>query len=346
MKALVLEAYDNLVYQEVDKPVISGDDVLVRVMACGICGSDIHGMDGSTGRRIPPLIMGHEASGVIEEVGGNVAGWQVGDRVTFDSTVYPMDDWFTANGQYNLSDGREVIGVSPGDYKRHGAFAEYVAIPQHILYRLPDNVTYEEAAMVEPIAVAQHCINLSGVSNSDSVVVLGSGMIGSFIIKLLNLMSVEKILAIDLVQGNLDKAVENGANQVFIGNDDQLITKVKSSTDGRGPDMVFDAVGVESSINSACEMVRKGGTVMLLGNLDPKVNIPLQKIVTGEILLKGSCAINGEYEEVLKLLSEGKIDAHESISVVAPLEEGADWFNKLKAPHHGLGKVILTPDHG
>ena len=108
------------------------------------------------------LIMGHEASGIIEATGSAVKKWKQGDRVTFDSTVYPLDDWFTLEGRYNLSDNREVLGVSPGDYRRNGAFAELLAVPQHILYRIPDSVTFEQAAMVEAAAVALHAVNISG----------------------------------------------------------------------------------------------------------------------------------------------------------------------------------------
>ena len=166
MKALVLEEYNKLVFKEVPDPVISSDEVMIRVKACGICGSDIHGMDGSTGRRIPPLIMGHEASGIIVETGEEVQGWKSGDRVTFDSTVYPLNDWYTLNGRYNLSDNSEVLGVSPGSYKRDGAFAEFIAIPQHILYRIPDRVTFTQAAMVEAVAVALHSINISEIGRA------------------------------------------------------------------------------------------------------------------------------------------------------------------------------------
>ena len=156
MKALVLEKYNELIYKDVPDPVIKNNEVLVKVMACGICGSDVHGLDGSTRRRIPPMIMGHEASGIIVSTGSDVIGWKAGDRVTFDSTVYPLDDWFTLEGLYNLSDNREVLGVSPGSYKRDGAFAEFISIPQHILYKIPVNVTFEQAAMVEAVAVALH----------------------------------------------------------------------------------------------------------------------------------------------------------------------------------------------
>ena len=139
MKALVLEEYNKLVYKDVPVPGIKDNEVLVKVMACGICGSDVHGMDGSTGRRIPPVIMGHEASGIISETGSGVKNWKAGDRVTFDSTVYPLDDWYTLRGSYNLSNDREVIGVSPGPYRRNGAFAEYLPVPP--AYSLPHSPT-------------------------------------------------------------------------------------------------------------------------------------------------------------------------------------------------------------
>ena len=124
MKALVLEDYNAFVYKDVPQPEYEPDEVLVQVKACGICGSDVHGMDGSSGRRIPPLIMGHEASGEIVEVGSEVKNWSIGDRVTFDSTIYKLEDWYTRKGLYNLSEGSIVLGVSPGEYRRHGAFGE------------------------------------------------------------------------------------------------------------------------------------------------------------------------------------------------------------------------------
>ena len=140
MKALVLEAYHRFEYKDVPEPEVGPEDVLIAVKACGICGSDVHGMDGSTGRRRPPVIMGHEASGVIVACGDDVAGWQRGDRVTFDSTIYCGRCHFCRTGRANLCDDRRVLGVSCEDYRRHGAFADFVAVPQHILYRLPEDV--------------------------------------------------------------------------------------------------------------------------------------------------------------------------------------------------------------
>lgn len=343
MKALVLEQYNKLVYKDVPDPVITDNDVLVKVMACGICGSDVHGLDGSTGRRIPPMIMGHEASGIISETGKSVKNWKKGDRVTFDSTVYPLNDWFTLEGNYNLSDNREVLGVSPGTYRRDGAFAEYIVIPQHILYKIPDNVTFEQAAMVEAVAVALHSINIAGIKTGDTFLVTGAGMIGIFIIKLLKISGASKIIAVDINQARLAVAEKTGADYAFLSSDEALSEKVNSLTNNRGADISFEAVGKSESVNSAIDNTRKGGKVILVGNVSPKVEFPLQKVVTRELKVLGSCAIRGEYEVVLNLLNSGKITVDDMISVVAPLSEGALWFSKLYSRKEDLNKVILVP---
>jgi len=343
MKALVLEEYNKLVYKDVPEPHFSPDEVLVRIKACGICGSDVHGLDGSTGRRVPPLIMGHEASGKIEATGSEVKNWKSGDRVTFDSTVYPLDDWFTLEGRYNLSNNREVLGVSPGDYRRNGAFAELLAVPQHILYRIPDSVTYEQAAMVEAAAVALHAVKISGMKTGDNCVVTGAGMIGIFVIKLLVISGAGRIIAIDNDPARLDGAKKSGADDIFDPSDNDLPGKIKDLTSSRGADISFEAVGKSETVNTAISLSRKGGTVVLIGNSSKVIELPLQKVVTGEMKILGSCAIRGEYEVILKLLEDKRLTVDDQISAIAPLSEGAEWFRKLYNKEGKLNKVILVP---
>ncbi len=343
MKALVLEEYNKLVYKDVPDPVIKRNEVLIKVKACGICGSDVHGLDGSTGRRIPPMIMGHEASGIIVKTGTDVRGWKVGDRVTFDSTVYPLDDWYTLSGHYNLSDNREVLGVSPGTYKRDGAFADLISVPQHILYRIPEKVTFEQAAMVEPVAVALHSINISEIRPGDKCVVVGAGMIGIFIIKLLLSSGASSIVAIDNNPKHLEKAILAGANSTFLSEEENLHGKIRSLSDERGADISFDAVGISESVNIVIDVLRKGGKAILVGNISRKIDFPLQKVVTTELKVLGSCAIRGEYETVLTLMETGKLTVDDLISAVAPLSEGAAWFDKLYRKEGDLKKIILVP---
>ncbi len=157
MQALVLEDLRNLHMRDVPRPELGAHDVLIQQQkACGICGSDVHGYYGSTGRRIPPLIMGHEAAGVVANVGGKVSQVKIGDRVTFDSTVSCGNCRFCLMGDINLCDNRQVLGVSCGDYRRNGAFAEYISVPEHIVYSLPDSFAYAKAALIEAVSIAVH----------------------------------------------------------------------------------------------------------------------------------------------------------------------------------------------
>src|SRR5512147_1934281 len=222
MKALVLREYGKLAYEDVPRPRVAPDEVLVKVEACGICGSDVHGMHGSTGRRHPPLIMGHEAAGTIAEAGAAVSGWPAGTRVTFDSTIYRLDDWYTRRGLYNLSDGRQVLGVSPGEYRRDGAFAEYVAVPQHILYRVPDGMPPEHAAMVEPVAVAAHAVGLTPLEVGDTAVVVGAGMIGLCLVQVLRAAGCARVLAVDPEAERLALARKLGADVALDPEEDDV----------------------------------------------------------------------------------------------------------------------------
>ncbi len=342
MKALVLEAYNKFSYKDVPDAVIGSDEVLVKVKAVGICGSDVHGMDGSTGRRIPPVIMGHEASGIIAEAGKDITGWKIGDRITFDSTIYKPDDWYTQKGHYNLSDNRKVLGVSCQEFKRDGAFAEYVAVPGHILHRIPDNVTFEQAALTEPVAVALHAINLCDIKLNDTVVVFGAGIIGLFIIQLLK-QSGCNVIAVDILDEKLGMAKNAGAKVVLNSVTDDVPAEIRKLTNNRGADYAFEAVGISVTVNTAISSLRKGATLVLVGNLSQSIEFPLQKVVTSEITVKGSCAINGEYPTVLDLISKGKIDINSMISNVVPLHEGANYFDRLYNNEPGLLKVILNP---
>ncbi|MGA2975091.1 MAG: galactitol-1-phosphate 5-dehydrogenase [Spirochaetia bacterium] len=343
MKALILKEYNRFVYEDVPEPQIGPEDVLVRVKACAICGSDVHGMDGSTGRRIPPVVMGHEASGVIEKAGKNVAPFKVGDRVTFDSTVYCGKCSFCRQGQVNLCDNRRVLGVSCGEYRMNGAFAEYVSVPQHILYPLPDSVSFEQAAMVEPLSIAFHAIKRSQITLNCSAVVVGTGMIGLLVVQLLKAAGCGSVIAVDLVQEKLDLAGKFGADIMLKADDPDIASKIRGLTRGPGADMAFEAVGISASLQTAIAALKKGGSLTLVGNLKTTVDFPLQSVVTRQISLYGSCASSGEYPDCLDMIAKGKADVESFISAVAPLSEGASWFSRLYKGEAGLMKVILRP---
>jgi L-iditol 2-dehydrogenase len=236
-----------------------------------------------------------------------------------------------------------VLGVSPGTYKRDGAFADYIAIPQHILYKMPENVSFEQAAMAEAVAVALHSINIAGIRTGEKCVVVGAGMIGIFIIKLLKISGASLVIAIDVDAGRLEQAVRSGADKTFMSSDTDIEQKINDLTSGRGADVSFEAAGKNDSVNMAIDIIRKGGRVVLVGNTSPKIEFPLQKVVTRELKVLGSCAIRGEYETVLDLLASRKINVDDQISAVVPLSEGATWFDKLYSKTEALNKVILKP---
>lgn len=343
MKALLLEEYQKLVYTDFPEPEIADNEVLVRVNTCGICGSDIHGYDGSTGRRIPPLIMGHEAAGKIVTIGRAVTGWKVGDRVTFDSTIYCGECYYCCQGQINLCDNRRVIGVSCEDYRQHGAFAEYLAVPQRVLYHIPDGVSDEQAAMVEPVSIAFHAANLTPIHVDDTAVVVGAGMIGLLLIQTLRLAGCGKIIAVDVDPARFDLATQFGADTCLVSDPVTVHQAVADLTGGHGAPVAFDVVGITNSLEVALASLKKGGHLTLVGNLKPKVNLPLQQVVTRQITLQGSCASNGEYQGVLDMIARGSIQVEPIISAVAPLSEGAEWFNRLYRREGNLLKVILKP---
>lgn len=343
MKALLLEEYKKLTVVDMPEPKVGENGVLVQIKACGICGSDIHGFDGSSGRRIPPLIMGHEASGIATSIGNEVTKVKEGDRITFDSMVSCGQCDFCERGQMNLCDDRRVLGVSCEDYHQHGCFAEYTVVPEHIIYPMPDNLPFEHAAMIEPVSVAVHAVKRTSIIEGDTAVVLGTGMIGLLVVQALKAAGCGKIIAVDLAEEKLSLAKELGAELGINPKNTDAVAAIREATDGRGADVTMEVVGATPTVQTAIEGTRKGGSVTLVGNLAAKVDFPLQSVVTRELTIYGTCGSNGEYPECIDLLSRGVIKVDPLISAKATLDEGAEWFDRLYATEAGLMKVILQP---
>ncbi len=345
MKALLLSEYKHLEMADLPEPAPGHGEVLVSVAACGICGSDVHGYDGSSGRRIPPIVMGHEAAGTIAALGTGVDGFTVGDRVTFDSTIFCGACDNCRRGDVNLCDHRQALGVSCTEFRRAGAFAEYVAVPSRILYRLPENLSFAEAAMLEAVSVALHGVSLAQVSAGATALVLGAGMIGLLTLQALRAAGCSRVFVADLDSTRLDLAQNAGATAVLSSNANvDVVDQVMQLTRGAGVDLAIEAVGRNETVKASIESVRKGGTVVLVGNISPEVTLPLQRVVTRQIRLQGSCASSGEYPRAIELLASGAIQVKPLITAIAPLEEGPRWFARLYAREPHLMKVILTPE--
>ncbi len=343
MNALLLTEYLKLEMVEMPEPEIGPDDVLVRVRACGICGSDVHGYDGSSGRRHPPLVMGHEAAGEVARVGSNVHDLKAGDRVTFDSTVYCGKCYFCVRGDVNLCDNRQVVGVAPEEYRRHGAFAEYVSVPRRIMYKLPDSFPYEQAALIEAVSIGVHAVSITPIHLGDTALIVGVGMIGSVTLQAAKAAGCARIIAVDIEDSKLERAKSIGATDVLNPNTTSVPEAVRQMTGGRGADVAFECVGYTDPVATAIYSVRKGGMVTLVGNLSQNIEAPLQYVVTRQIRLQGSCASNGEYPQCIDLMAKGVIKVAPLISAVAPLAEGPSWFHRLYHHEANLMKVVLQP---
>ena len=343
MKALLLSEYNDLQVADVADAAAGPGEVLVRVAACGICGSDVHGYDGTSGRRIPPIVMGHEAAGSVAAVGAGVTEFGVGDRVTFDSTVYCGECAYCRTGEVNLCENRQVVGVSCGEYRRAGAFAEYVSVPARILYRLPEGLSFPEAAMLEAVSVALHAVRLAEMEAGSTALVIGAGMIGLLVLQAARALGCARVFVADVDETRLRLGAELGADGVVNTARVPVAEEIEGLTGGRGVDVVFEAVGRGETVTMAVDCVRKGGSVVLVGNLAAEVRIPLQKIVTRQIRLQGSCASAGEYPEAMSLIANGSIRVRPLITAVAPLEAGPEWFRRLHAREPNLMKVVLEP---
>jgi len=312
MKALVLKEYKKFSYEDVPAPEPKPGEVLVAVKACGICGSDVHGMDGSTGRRRPPIIMGHEAAGVIADIGKGVSGWTPGDRVTFDSTIY----------------------CGECDFCKRGLI---------ILYRLPNGLPFEHAALAEPFSIALHALRRTTLSTEDKAVVVGAGMIGLALVQALRQAGCPQIICVDIAAERLELAGRLGASHLLNSAKENAREAIMRLTDGRGADASFEAVGITVTVDLALSCLRKGGAAVLVGNVAPKIEFPLQVAVTRELTISGSCASKGDYPDCLAGLASGQLQAEPLISATAPLAEGASWFERLYRKEPGLIKVVLKP---
>ena len=343
MKALVYTKPYCFELSDFPDPAVGDDDVLIRVKACGICGSDVHGSTGKTGRRIPPLIMGHEAAGFIEEVGKNVKDFEKGDRVCFDSTVYCNRCEPCQKGLFNRCEKRQVLGVSVASFKRHGALAEYVAVPWWIVSKIPEDMSFIHAALLEPVSIGMHAGNRAPISTNDTVVVIGAGTIGLFVLQAAKLKGAGRVIVSDINEFRLDAARKLGADQAVNPAESDLIETIFKETKNKGADVTFEVVGYAKTFADAISVTKTGGHLVAVGNLEKMVEFNLQELVAKELTFTGSYASSGEFRDCIELVASGKINVEPLISDVLPLDEGPRAFDRLLKAEENLLKIVLEP---
>jgi L-iditol 2-dehydrogenase len=242
-------------------PAVGSEEVLVWVKAIGICESDLHGYTGETGRRFPPCIMGHEAAGLMEAVGQEARGVAVGDRITFDSTVYCNQRPPCGRGRINLCEKRRVLGSSHPTWRRDGCMAEFVAVPWRITHKVPDAVSFEEAALFETAAVGLHAARITPIDINDTVAVIGAGPIGLFAIQAAKVRGAGRIVALDMSEEHLAFARDLGADVLINTAQGDVGDALQKTIGHPDVDVVLEAVGLAATMAMAWKLMRKGGSL-------------------------------------------------------------------------------------
>jgi L-iditol 2-dehydrogenase len=340
MKGLVYHGNEVLKWEEVQDVTPDDNEVKIKVKAAGICGSDVHGYQGITGRRIPPMIMGHEFSGVVSDVGKSVKKLTPGDRVT----AYPMDFCGTClscrHGKMQFCPDKKQFGV----LSVNGAFAEYLCVPEKVCYKLHDNISYSAGSMVEPLAVAFRGVEHAGDIEGKTILVVGSGTIGLMITACAKAKHPAKIIVTDLSDTRLNVAKRMGAEITINPSNSEVKEVIMDNTEGQGVDISFEAVGNTPACVQSLETLKVGGTSIWLGQGKKTVEIGMLDIVTRELNVSGSFTYGlDDFKAAVEMLNNGRIDPEPVISEEVPMGQAAQWFEKLKRPEE-LVKVILKEE--
>jgi L-iditol 2-dehydrogenase len=338
MKALLYPAYDELEIAEQPVPTPGPGEALVRVAACGICGSELEAFKKRSPRRVPPLIMGHEFCGIVDSVGHGVSTVRPGERVVSHSLISCGRCSSCATGRIHLCVNRKIYGMQSG-----GAFAEYVAAPETTLIKWPDSVSAEAACLTEPLANGVHVANLVRGFDPASVAVIGAGAIGLFCQQALQSMLGCSVYVVDLIAERLAAATSLGARGTFNSASDDVVAAVQDVTAGLGADVVVDAVGAGITKRLSLALTRPGGATVWIGTHENSITIDSADITLNERHVMGSYAATmTELQFALDLITDGKVDA-ESWTKQYPLESGVAAFQTMLSAKGDDIKAILKP---
>jgi len=340
MKALVFKGPKKFEVEEWPLPEVSPGDALIRVRACGICGSDIHGYLGVTGRRLEGYCMGHECCGDIAALGEGVHGWAVGDRVAVQPTIFCGECVYCQEGRTELCLHKRFLGV----FDVNGAMAEYVSVPAKLLYRMPDTMSYADGALIEPLAVAKCAVDkLPGGVMGKSALVVGAGTIGLLIISVLKARGAKTVIAVDLSQNRLKFAKSSGADYVFDPSKADIVTEVRAVTDGLGADVSLEAVGADRPVKTAIDCLRLGGGCVWVGNSKKEIVVDMQSIVTREITVYGTYTYSHKaFGETMDEMADMGIKTEELVGKQIPIEEAPAVFEYLAAGNDDLVKAEIV----
>jgi 2-desacetyl-2-hydroxyethyl bacteriochlorophyllide A dehydrogenase len=339
VKALVYEGPNDIKIKQVDDPIMHKGEILIKVKATGICGSDVHGYLGTTGRRIPPMIMGHEFSGDILEIGDDVTKFSLGDRVTVQPVNFCENCEYCKQGLTNLCPNKKFYGAMD----TNGSMAEFISVPYKLIYKLPDSINYLKGTMIEPLAVAYRAVNQVQNIKGKNIFIVGAGTIGLLVLQVAKSKNPLKIFISDTDKNRLELAKKIGADFTINPIKDNLKDIINRETKNEGVDIAFEVVGLSATVQQAMTVLKIKGTCVWIGNSDKMINLNMQEIVTKELNIIGTYSYNHkQFGDSIKWLAEQDLDLDSIISKVVPLDKGPEMFKKLSENRNKLIKVILT----
>lgn len=338
MQGLVFKEKNVLSWEYVRDVFPQKNEVKIKIKAAGICGSDIHGLMCTTGRRIPPMIMGHEFSGIVDELGEGVAKWKIGDRVA----VYPLDFCgecsMCRDENQPLCTNKRQFGV----LSVNGAFAEYICVPEKCCFRLADDVSYSVGSVMEPLSVAYRAVEHAGEIAGKTVLIVGTGTIGLLVLACVKMKKPSKIFVSDLSEARLELARKMGADITINPAEQDLKEIIFTNTNQEGVGISFEVVGITSTCQQAMSTLKLNGTSVWVGMGKPEVNINMLEIITRELKILGTFLYGyKEFGKVVDLINKGIIDVKPIISLEGNMKDGAELFNRTIIDQR-LIKVILT----
>lgn len=337
MKALMYRGPWEMPVEEMADPQPGPGKVLIDVKAVGICGSDVHGYTGSTGRRTPGIVMGHEFAGVVSALGEGVGSeWAVGD----EAVIIPFYSVATGPDPYpiNRSPNRRMTGMD-----EHGAYAQQVVVRPSQLFRKPASLSWQRAALCEPVAVTMHAAAITPIDPMQTVAVIGAGPIGLMAMLWARLKGAGKIFVTDRSAHRLELAEELGADVVINVGEQDAVQVIREMTGG-GVDVAFEAVGITPTAQQAVDATRNGGQITWIGNSAKTITIDMQAIVTRELTVRGTYGFNEQdFASAIRAMADGRLNVEPLIERIASLEEGSEIFRQLAKGESDLVKVVLQP---
>lgn len=329
--------------EDAPKPKIKDDEALIAVKATSICGAEVHAYTGVSKRRQEihglPLVMGHEFSGEVAEVGKNVEKIAVGDRVTVNPIVTCGKCEQCVTGRNNLCRNFRLIGLHVD-----GAFAEYVPAYGENCHKIPNRMSFEEAALIEPCSVGVHAVNITPLELGDDVAVLGAGTIGLMTLQAARCAGTGKIFVSGHHDFRLDMAKKLGAEEVINAKEEDPVKQIMEMTDGEGADAVFEAVGSKITVQQGLDIVKKGGTVTVIGIREKTMELGMLGVTAKEVKIQGDYGYTKrEFGSSLKLAIANKLDLKQIITHVFPLKDIAKAFEVLTQKKENAIKVLVKP---